>query len=60
MITDNYLHDAIETIEEVRKEMEYEISRLRKHNVDTGNLEHIQRLIKKTDSFLHRIQEAFL
>jgi hypothetical protein len=59
MITDNYLDGAIETIGEVKKEMEYEISRLQKHEVDTGNLEHIQRLIKKVDSFLSRIKEAY-
>ena len=60
MITDNYLNNAIETIEEVKKEMEYEISRLKKHDVDTGNLEHIQRSIKKTGSFLQRMREAYL
>ncbi len=59
MITDNYLNEAIEAIEEVKKEMEYEISRLKKYDVDTGNLEHIQRLIKKVDSFLLRIKEAY-
>lgn len=59
MITDNYLNDAIESIEEVKKEMEYEISRLQKHEVDTGNLEHIQRLIKKVDSFLTRMKDAY-
>ncbi len=59
MISDNYLNSAIESIEEARKEMEYEIVRLQKHKVDTGNLEHIQRLIKKVDSLLVRIKESY-
>lgn len=59
MITDNYLNDAIDTIEEAKKEMEYEIARLQKHSIDTGNLEHIQRLLKKVDSFLTRMKDAY-
>ncbi len=59
MITDNYLNDAIETIEEAKKELQYEMDRLKRHKVDTGNLEHIHRLMKKVDSFLLRIKEAY-
>ena len=59
MIHDDYLDNAIETIEEVKKEMQYEIDRLKRQNVDTGNLEHIEHLIKKVDSYLVRIREAF-
>ena len=59
MITDNYLDDAIETIEHAKKELDYEITRLQKQSIDTGNLEHIDRLLKKVDSFLVRIKEAF-
>jgi hypothetical protein len=59
MITDNYLDEAIEAIEQAKKELGYEITRLQKHSVDTGNLEHISRLLKKVDSFLVRIKEAY-
>lgn len=59
MISDKYLDNAIESIEEVRKEMEYEIIRLQKHEIDTGNLEHIQRLVKKVDSLLVRIKDSY-
>ena len=59
MITDNYLTIAIETMAEVKKELDAEISRLKQHDVDTANLENILRLLKKIDSFLVRIQEAF-
>ncbi len=59
MITDNYLTSAIETMAEVKKELEAEISRLKQHDVETANLENILRLLKKIDSFLVRIQEAF-
>lgn len=59
MITDNYLDEAIESIEQAKKELAYEIARLQKHSVDTGNLEHINRLLKKVDSFLVRIKEAY-
>jgi len=59
MITDNYLNDAIETIEKAKKELNYEIARLQKHSFDTGNLEHIDKLLKKADSFLIRIKEAY-
>lgn len=59
MITDNYLDDAIETIEQAKKELDYEITRLQKQSIDTGNLEHIDRLLKKVDSFLVRIKEAY-
>lgn len=59
MITDNYLNDSAKIIEEVKKEMEDEIIRLKKHEIDTGNLEHIQHQINKVGSFLTRIQEAF-
>jgi chromosome condensin MukBEF complex kleisin-like MukF subunit len=59
MITDNYLNDAIETIEQAKKELDYEITRLQKQSIDTGNLEHIDRLLKKVDSFLVRIKEAY-
>lgn len=59
MITDNYLDDAIETIEQAKKELDYEITRLQKQGIDTGNLEHIDRLLKKVDSFLVRIKDAY-
>lgn len=59
MITDNYLDDAIETIEQAKKELDYEITRLQKQSIDTGNLEHIDRLLKKVDSFLVRIKDAY-
>ena len=59
MITDNYLNDAIETIELAKQELQYEIDRLTRQNIDTGNLEHISRLIKKADSFLVRMKEAY-
>ncbi len=59
MITDNYLDEAIETVERAQKELDYEIVRLKKHDIDTNNLEHINKLIKKVDSFLVRIKEAF-
>ena len=59
MITDNYLNDAAKIIGEVKKEMEDEIIRLKKQEIDTGNLEHIQHQISKVGSFLTRIQEAF-
>ena len=59
MITDNYLDEAIETIEQTKKELQYEIDRLDRHEVDTSNLEHINRLVKKVDSLLVRIKEAY-
>jgi hypothetical protein len=59
MITDNYLDDAIETIEQAKKELDYEITRLQRQSIDTGNLEHIDRLLKKVDSFLVRIKDAY-
>ncbi|GAK58877.1 hypothetical protein U27_05852 [Candidatus Vecturithrix granuli] len=59
MITDNYLDDAIETIQLAKQELQYEIDRLDRQKIDTGNLEHISRLIKKVDSFLIRMKEAY-
>ncbi|MDY0091225.1 MAG: hypothetical protein RBT80_00825 [Candidatus Vecturithrix sp.] len=59
MITDNYLDDAIETIQLAKQELQYEIDRLTRQNVDTANLDHINRLIKKVDSFLVRMKEAY-
>ncbi|MBD3305414.1 hypothetical protein GF339_03470 [candidate division KSB3 bacterium] len=59
MIRDNYLESAIETIQEIDREMQYEIDRLIRHDVDPGNLEHIHQSVKKVMSLLVRIREAF-
>ena len=59
MITDNYLDGAIETIQEARKEMDQEIARLKDHDVDIETLKRINRLLKKTDSLLVRMREAY-
>ena len=59
MITDNYLDDAIETIAEARKEMDAELARLKIQGVDVENLERISRSLKKADSLLVRMREAY-
>ena len=59
MITDNYLNGAIETIEEARNEMDAELARLKIQEVDVENLERISRLLKKVDSLLIRMREAY-
>ena len=59
MITDNYLDDAIDTIQLAKQELQNEIDRLDRHEIGTGNLEHINRLIKKVESFLVRMKEAY-
>lgn len=59
MITDYYLNDAIDAVEDAKKALNAEIERLKTVNVDTANLEHVEQLLKKVDSFLVRIKEAF-
>jgi len=59
MITDYYLNDAIEAVEDAKKALNAEIERLKTNKVDTANLEHVEQLLKKVDSFLVRIKEAF-
>jgi hypothetical protein len=59
MIKDNYLEDAIDTIQLAKQELQNEIDRLDRHEVDTANLEHINRLVKKVESFLVRMKEAY-
>ena len=59
MITDYYLNDAIGAVEDEKKALDEEINRLKAQHVDTTNLEHIEHLLKKVDSFLVRIKEAF-
>ncbi|GAK52550.1 hypothetical protein U14_03802 [Candidatus Moduliflexus flocculans] len=59
MITDYYLNDAIDAVEDAKKALNAEIERLKTVNVDTTNLEHVEQLLKKVDSFLVRIKEAF-
>ena len=59
MITDYYLNDAIGAVEDAKKALDDEITRLKTQHVDTTNLEHVEHLLKKVDSFLVRIKEAF-
>lgn len=59
MITDYYLNDAINAVEDAKKALHEEVERLKTQAVDTTNLEHVEQLLKKVDSFLVRIKEAF-
>ena len=59
MIKDNYLEDAITTLEDAQRTLAEEISALKQRGVAAENLEHVQRLLSTVDSYLLRIQEAF-
>ncbi len=59
MIKDNYLEDAITTLEDAQRALAEEISALKQRGVVAENLESVQRLLSTVDSYLLRIQEAF-
>lgn len=59
MITDNYLDGAIDAVKKAREAIAQEITRLQESQTDTGNLESIEHLIQKADSFLVRMKETF-
>ena len=59
MIKDNYLEDAITTLEDAQRTLAEEISALKRQGVNADNLENVQRLLSTVDSYLLRIQEAF-
>ena len=59
MIKDNYLEDAITTLEDAQRALAEEISALKQRGVVAENLENVQRLLSTVDSYLLRIQEAF-
>ncbi len=59
MIKDNYLEDAITTLEDAQRTLAEEISALKQRGVVAENLENVQRLLSTVDSYLLRIQEAF-